>query len=375
MYVRLPTLALAASLLSLSPSLSTVAALSLQDIPADTPILALLNNAQQNLAKGNTADALVYYDAAIARDPDDYLTYFKRATTYLSLGRTSQAADDFKKCLELRPGFEGAHSQLGKLKARTADWDGAKEQYKLANKGKGNPEMDELLEAEGAAKLAEQAAAASNWDDCINHAGVAIMVANRAVSLRELRSKCRFAKAEVEEGMGDLHHVLNLRPGDTTPHVKISAITAYALGDLPQGMAQIRKCLHSDPDSKICKKLLKELKAIDKTVSRVDKAFGKDQFMTGTKLLIPSEEEAGLIQEVREQQAELVREGLIPQSAPKALELKLVEMTCEGYYRVSESSRIHSLEQSHGLTAPFLFSTTDERKENEGVLYRSARPS
>lgn len=225
--------------------------------------------------------------------------------------------------------------QLGKLKARTADWDGAKEQYKLAGKGKGSPDMDELLEAEGAAKLAEQAAATSNWDDCINHAGVAIMVANRAVSLRELRSKCRFAKAEVEEGMGDLHHVLNLRPGDTTPHVKISAITAYALGDLQQGMTQIRKCLHSDPDSKICRKLLKEEKAIDKTISRVDKAFSKDQFMTGTKLLIPSEEEAGLIQEVREQYAELAQEGLIPQPAPKALELRLLELTCEGYYRVS----------------------------------------
>lgn len=335
MFVRLSTLALAASLLSLSPSLSTVAALSLQDIPADTPILALLNNAQQNLAKGNTADALIYYDAAIARDPDDYLTYFKRATTYLSLGRTSQAADDFKRCLELRPGFEGAHVQLGKLKARTADWDGAKEQYKLAKKDKGSPDMDELLEAEGAAKLAEQAAANSNWDDCINHAGVAIMVANRAVSLRELRSSCRFAKGEVEEGMGDLHHILNLRPGDTMPHVKIAAITSYGLADLQQGMAQTRKCLHSDPDSKICKKLLKEEKAIDKTISRVDKAFGKDQFMTGTKLLIPSEEEPGLIQEVREQYAELVREGIIPPSASKALELKLVELTCEGYYRVS----------------------------------------
>lgn len=340
MFIRLSTLALAASILSLSPSLPTVAALSLEDIPSDTPILALLNNAQHNLGKGNTADALVYYDAAIARDPDDYLTYFKRATTYLSLGRTSQAANDFKKCLELQPGFEGAHVQLGKLKAKTADWEGAKEQYRLAKRDIGTPDMDELLEAEGAAKLAEQAAANSNWDECINHAGVAIMVASRAVSLRELRATCRFAKAEVEEGMGDLHHVVNLRPGDTSPHVKISAITAFALADLQQGMAQIRKCLHSDPDSKVCRKLLKEQKAIEKTIARVEKAFGKDQFMTGTKLLIPSEEEPGLIKEVRDQYAELVQEGVIPPSAPKQLELKLVEMTCEGYYRVCAHQNI-----------------------------------
>lgn len=338
MLVRLSTLAVAATLLSLSPSLITVAALSVSDIPSDTPISALLSQAQQHLTLGNTADALVYYDAAVARDPDDYLTYFKRATTYLSLGRTSQAADDFQKCLALRPGFEAAHNQLGRLKARSADWDAAREQYKLASSGGGqdSPELNELLEAQGAARLAEEAEKRGDWDECINQAGIAIMVANRAVSLRELRSRCRFAKGEVEEGMGDLHHILNLRPGDTAPHVQISAITFYALGDLQQGMAQIRKCLHSDPDSKVCKKLLKQEKAVEKTLAKVEKAFGKNQPMTGTKLLIPSGEDAGLIKEVEQQVAELRKDGFIPPTASNHLPAMLVELACQGYYEVSK---------------------------------------
>lgn len=335
MHVRLSTLALAASLLSLSPSIAMVAALSVKDIPSDTPISALLSSAQQHLARGETNDALVYYDAAVARDPNDYLTYFKRATTQLSMGRTTQAADDFQKCLHLRPGFEGAHTQLAKLKAKSADWDGAKEQYTHANKGPGSPEMDELLEAQGAAKLAEAAHAAGSWDECINQAGVAIMVASRAVSLRELRSACRFAKGEVEEGMGDLHHIVNLKPGDTTPYVTISAITYYALADLQQGMTQIRKCLHSDPDSKVCKKLLKEEKAIEKTIAKVEKAFGKNQPMTGTKLLIPSADDAGLIQEVKDQVAALREQGAIPAAAPSLLVTKLVELACQGYYEMN----------------------------------------
>ena len=338
MHVRLSTLALAASLLSLSPSITMVAALSVRDIPSDTPISALLTSAQQHLARGETGDALVYYDAAVARDPNDYLTYFKRATTQLSLGRTSHAADDFQKCLQHRPGFEGAHTQLAKLKAKSADWDGAKEQYTLANKGQGSPEMDELLEAQGAAKLADAAHAAGNWDECINQAGVAIMVASRAVSLRELRSACRFAKGEVEEGMGDLHHIVNLKPGDTSPHVTISAITYFALADLQQGMTQIRKCLHSDPDSKVCKKLLKDEKAIEKTIAKIEKAFGKNQPMTGTKLLIPSADDAGLIQEVKDQVAALREQGVIPAAAPSLLVAKLVELACQGYYEVSRST-------------------------------------
>lgn len=335
---RLTKLALAATLLSLS---STAAALSVSDIPKDTPIRALLNQATHYLTQGAIADALVYYDAAIARDPEDYLTYFKRATTYLSLGRNSQAADDFQKCLELRPGFESAHLQLGKLKARQADWDGAKEQYLRASTGgaPAKPELDELLEAQGAATLAEEAERRRNWDECIAQAGVAIMVANRAVSLRELRSSCRFAKGEVEEGMGDLHHILNLRPGDTTPHVKISAVTFFALGDLDQGMAQIRKCLHSDPDSKVCRKLLKEEKAIQKTLDRVEKAFGKKQFMTGTKLLIPSGDDMGLIKDVTDQIGKLKQDGFIAMNAPQGLLVRLAELACQGYYEVNRCGR------------------------------------
>lgn len=342
MLLRLSKLAIAASLLSLA------AALSVSDIPSDTPIAALLSHAQQHLSLGETADALVYYDAAVARDPGDYLTYFKRATTYLSLGRTNQAAADFQRCLELRPGFEAAHNQLGRIKARSADWDGAKEQFQLANPA-GSPDLDELLEAQRAVQAAEAAEKKSDWDECINQAGIAIMVANRAVSLRELRSHCRFAKGEVEEGMSDLHHILNLRPGDTLPHVKISAITFYALGDLQQGMAKIRKCLHSDPDSKVCKKLLKQEKAVEKTMVKVEKAFGKNQPMTGTKLLIPSGEDVGLIKEVEEHVAQLRSDGIIPPTAPNHLSVRLVEMACQGYYEVSKRIQSPAGHMEHQL--------------------------
>ncbi|KAI0121612.1 hypothetical protein BJ170DRAFT_127665 [Xylariales sp. AK1849] len=329
MLVPLSTLALAASILSAS---GLVSCLSASDIPADTPISSLLSSAQAHLSKGQTSDALLYYDAAVARDPNDYLTFFKRATTYLSLGRTSQATDDFNKVLALRPGFEGAHVQLAKIKARSADWDGAREQYTLARKTKGSPDLDKLAEAQGAASLAQDAAKTGNWDECISQAGEAIFTANRAPALRELRARCRFEKGEVEEGMGDMHHVLQMKPGDTTPHVTISATTFYGLGDTEQGMAQIRKCLHSDPDSKVCKKLLRQEKSVDKTLTKVNKAMEKSQFMTGVKLLITSGDDKGLIDEVKEQVQDLSKDGFIPTKAPHALLSRIVELACQAYY-------------------------------------------
>jgi DnaJ family protein C protein 3 len=322
MLVRLTTLALAASVLCLSPS----------DIPADTPVSRLLDSAQSHLSKGETGDALVYYDAAITRDPTNYLTFFKRATTYLSLGRTSQATDDFQKVLSLKPGFEGAHVQLGKLRARHGDWDTAKEHYEKAKK---TDELASLEAAKGAAALAEAAAKAEDWEECIKQADDAILTANRALSLRELRANCAFERGAMERGIGDLQHILQMKPGDTSPHVKISAIQFYALGELQEGMASIRKCLHSDPESKECKRLLRAEKLVEKVVQKVTKALEKNQHMTAVRQLVPTGDDEGLIKEVKDQVHILREDGTIPAAAGNVLISRLVEMACQSYYEVS----------------------------------------
>jgi len=329
MLVRLSTLAFAASIFSTQQAL--VAGLSPADIPSDTPVSALLETAASHLSKGETNDALAYYDAAIARDPSNYLTFFKRATTYLSLGRTSQATEDFNKVLSLKPSFEGAHVQLGKIKARSADWDGAQKHYKKAHK---DGEIASLLEAKGAATLAEKAAAEGNWEQCVEQAGAAIQVANRAVHLRELRARCHFERGDAEMGMGDLQHVLQMKPGDTRPHVVISAVTFYALGDLQAGMAAIRKCLHSDPDSKVCKKLLKQEKAVEKTWGKVNKALDKGQSMTAVRQLVPTADDEGLIKEVKDQVEALRADETIPKAVGNVLVARLVDMACQAYYEV-----------------------------------------
>jgi DnaJ family protein C protein 3 len=333
--VRLSTLALAAGILS-GPT-AFVAGLTAEDIPSDTPVSALLSSAQIHLSKGETSNALLYYDAAIARDPSNYLTFFKRATTYLSLGRTSQATDDFNKVLALKPGFEGAHLQLGKIRARIADWEGAKEQFVLAKKEPDSKEVTEIEEAHGAAVLAETAEKEERWEDCVNQLDVAVQVATRSLALRQMRAKCRFESGRLQGGVGDLMHVLQMKPGDTGPHIKIAAINFYALGQRPEAMAQLRKCLHSDPDSKVCKKLLKEMKATDKKLLKVEEALGRSQPMTAVRQLVPTADQDGLIKEVKDRVEAFREDGTIPKSAENALATRLVEMACQAYYDVSRT--------------------------------------
>ncbi|KAH7015102.1 hypothetical protein EDB80DRAFT_761304 [Ilyonectria destructans] len=326
MQLRLSTLAVAATTL-----LATAHGLSPQDIPGDLPVSSLLTSAQTHLSRGETSEALIYYDAALARDPSNYLTLFKRATTYLSLGRTTHATDDFNKVLSLKPGFEGAHLQLAKIRARFADWDGAKAQFQAASRGADSAEVKELEEAKLAAALASMAEQGEKWDECVNHAGTAIYIANKSPTLREMRARCRFQRGEVEEGMGDLQHVLQLRPGNTTPHVLISATTFYGLGDLDNGLAQVRKCLHSDPDSKVCKKLHRQEKVIHKAYTKVQGQLNRGQTTTAGRALMGTADEPGLVPEIRKQVDELLENGSIPAHARVKLLEEVVEMTCQAY--------------------------------------------
>lgn len=331
--VRLSSLVAAAGFFSSS------FALSASEIPSDLPVSSLLESAQSHLSRGQTSDALLYYDAAVARDPSNYLTFFKRATTYLSLGRTNQATEDFNKVLSLKPGFEGAHTQLGRLKARAGEWDAAREQYLLAHKKSDSKDLEELTEAERSAKLAESAAKSGNWEDCVNNADVAIQLASRSLGLRELRSKCRFEAGQVAGGLADLMHVLQLKPGDITPYVWISATQFYALDEREEGLTQVRKCLMSDPDSKTCRKLMKEEKAVDKGIKRVEEALQRKQPITAAKQLAGSKTEEGLIQQVKDQVEKLRADGTIPSKAGNALISHLIDMACQAYYTIKKPAQ------------------------------------
>lgn len=328
MFLRLPSLALGAICLSCVPFAS---ALSAADIPADTPVSQLIASANANLARGNAQDALTYFDIAVQRDPSNYLTIFKRGATYLSLGRNAQAGRDFDQVLTLKPGFEGALTQRAKIKSRNADWDSARRDYIAAAK-QASEEVEQLNEAEGAAKLAEDAEKAGDWETCVTQAGTAIFVAGTALDLRQRRARCRFERGEVVEGVSDLNHVLQMNSALTEPHLKIAAMTFYSLGETEKGITAISKCLHNDPDNKACAKLRKSQKAIERTLKKFNALVEKRQFASAVKLLVrQGDEDPGLLQEVKDDTASFREAGYIHPRASNGLYGNLVERTCEAY--------------------------------------------
>ena len=337
-------------------------ALSTSDIPSDTPVSSLLYSAKSNLAQGNSNDALLFFDAAIARDPRNYLALFQRGAAYLSLGRNALAGEDFDKVLAIKPDFEGALLQRARLKGRSADWAGAKKDY-ISAKRDDHPDYQELLVAEQAASAAVAAEGAQDWEACVSHAGAAIMVASTALQLRQIRARCRFERGEVQEGISDLQHVLQISPGTIEPHIRISAMLFYALGDTDKGLAQIRQCLHSDPDSKACSKLYKQEKRNEKQLKKARQFHEKRQFSNAAKVLVGDGQVSGLLEDIREDVKVHKNDGIIVEKAPNDLYNSLIEMACELYTEMNSRAR----------AAPFCEETLQLNPDSLHALLHKAR--
>ena len=100
-------------------------------------------------------------------------------------------------------------------------------------------------------------------------------------------------------------------------------------------MDQLRKCLHGDPDSKSCKKLYRKQKNLEKAFAKLNKHFEKKQYASSLKVLLPAGEDAGLVQDIKDDVKSLKEDQVIPENAPNQLEARVVEMVCEAYYEVS----------------------------------------
>jgi DnaJ family protein C protein 3 len=69
-------------------------------------------------------------------------------------------------------------------------------------------------------------------------------------------------------------------------------------------------------------------------MAQVNKFFEKKQYATAVKALLPSGEDVGLVQDIKDDVKELRDAGTIPANAPNELVGRIVERVCEAYYEV-----------------------------------------
>ncbi len=67
------------------------------------------------LAAGQLADALSQFHLAIDADPTNYMSFYRRATVYLGMGKFKSALSDLSSVVELKSDFTAARMQRANI--------------------------------------------------------------------------------------------------------------------------------------------------------------------------------------------------------------------------------------------------------------------
>ncbi|XP_064456075.1 dnaJ homolog subfamily C member 3-like [Ornithodoros turicata] len=233
---------------------------------------------RQLLSKGQYADALSHYHAAVEGDPENYLTYFKRATVYLALGKSKPALEDLNEVIALKPDFLAARHQRGSVLLKQGYLDEAHIDFEWVLRL--DPHNAEAHRAYTVIEpLKQDISLAQRLMGEQNHMG-AIEVLNRVVQecpwdvvLREMRATCYENLGDINNAINDLRPTTKMVSDNTVGHMKLSKLY-YKLGDAEESLNTIRECLKLDPDHKDCfahykkvKKLVAQLKSIQDLVT------------------------------------------------------------------------------------------------------------
>uniref|UniRef100_A0A803U190 J domain-containing protein n=1 Tax=Anolis carolinensis TaxID=28377 RepID=A0A803U190_ANOCA len=181
------------------------------------------------LAAGQLAEALSHYHSAVENDPKNYLTYYKRATIYLAMGKFKSALPDLSKAIELKPDFL-AVSLLKEGNCSRAE--GLNFQISQAT-----PMLPQI----------------SPWDP----------------EAKELRSECYLYLGNYDKAIMDLKPTTKLRNDNRAAFLKLSKLY-YNLGEHEESLNQVRECLKLDQDDKNCFSHYKQVKKLSKQLETAE---------------------------------------------------------------------------------------------------------
>ncbi|KAL1918823.1 uncharacterized protein VTP21DRAFT_2845 [Calcarisporiella thermophila] len=292
----------------------------------------LLDQAHAHLAAGRPQDALQAYDQAILKDPQNYLSYFKRAATYLSLGKHRAALDDFSKILSLKPDFEQALLQRAKLLAQEGSFDEAERDLRKflgmrAKDGEATQLLSNVQQAQTALKTASTHFAGGRHSECVKVLDPAINTAPNHPRMRLLRGRCRLMMGE-EGAMGDLQRAASLDPSNADTLREITLLTFYTLNDRKQALTNVKSCLHYDPEHKVCKALYRQLKQLDRDIQQASQDLEAGRIIGATNKLVGSGQRTGAIRASEQAMEELAKEFKSMTKEKSKLLAELYGMAC-----------------------------------------------
>ncbi|TPX63606.1 hypothetical protein SpCBS45565_g06506 [Spizellomyces sp. 'palustris'] len=263
-----------------------------------------LDDAKAHMSAGRYNEALDSFDAAITQDPDNYLTYFRRAAVFLTLGRMGTALRDFTKVLQLKPDHHPALLQRTKLHIRQGALQDAiidLDKYHTVNPGDAEVAQlqADIYHAQTNIKDAETAIKAAECDTAISHLTEALMIVSHTTDLRLKRAECFLKTGDNEMAIADLTRVTKLDPDNTETYVRLSSLH-LSLGEIEAALTNVKDCLRRDPDHKSCKRTFREIKKLDKALKSAQDAIANGAWKSVVSKLTSGDAKSSVVGQVEQ---------------------------------------------------------------------------
>ena len=244
-----------------------------------------LESAETFLSSGKYNDALPHFHEAINNDPNNYLTYFKRATVFLALNRPNSALDDLNRALELNPKFTSALSQRAHLHVKMGNLDEAHIDYEQNLRLEpGNAEVAMLQN-----RVEQLKEGVMNVQDLLEDRQYDIALRTLepimenmpfSIELLKLRATAFEQVGELRRAISDYSTIVNLRV-DAATHLTIAKLS-FDLGEFEESMNNVIECLKLEPEHKSCMEFYKTTKKSTSQLSDVLN-YQSPSNMTATK--------------------------------------------------------------------------------------------
>ncbi len=210
------------------------------------------------------------------------MTYFKRATVYLALGKHKAALDDLNEVIQLKPDFLAARLQRGSVLLKQGRLDEAHIDFEWVLRS--DPYNEEAAHSyslidplkhdiQNAYLLIND----NDWSE-------AVVVLTRLLhelpwdcKLREMRSNAYEKLGDIVNAISDLRATTKMRSDNTEGYFKLSKLH-YDLGEAEESLNSIRECLKLDPDHKPCFNHYKKVKKLASNVKAMNDFAQENQF-------------------------------------------------------------------------------------------------
>lgn len=305
----------------------------------------ILTQANHHLTSGKFNEAYHLFSEAIVRDPHNHITYFKRATASMTLGRNQLAIEDLNTLLELKPDFLKGFLQRGKLHLKLGNFDQAYSDItRFVSKNPQHPEATQLLEVikESQARLrkAETLIKSRKHEEASDLLTEILRSSPHFIEARRKRAYSAISRNLYDEAIGDWTRIVALSPSDHDCLANLAHVYYYALYEPETALKNVKQFLHSDPEHKRFKALFRQLKDSEKKLTKLDQLAKNKAWKDVVALLDGTNEKYGLLKEAETKVSDMMALVGSTQPGPNKLMGKLYHVGCLAYSRLRDSRAI-----------------------------------